>query len=78
MPDEFSNWRRIHERPRAKEPYVSKLRHIHRFGRVQRVNRAKREAERDRVIFLWVMAALLAVGIVVAVAAFLINRERPS
>ena len=54
---------------------MSKARHIHRFGRVPRVNKAKREAERDRVIFLWIMAAIVAVGIVVAVAAFIVNRE---
>jgi hypothetical protein len=27
------------------------------------------------VIFLWIMAALVAIGIVVAVAAFLINKD---
>lgn len=74
MPDEFSSWRRMHERSPVKDPFVSKARHIHRFGRAERVNRAKHEAEKDRVIFLWVMAALVAIGIVVAVAAFLINR----
>ena len=75
MPDEFSSWRRMHDRPVAKDRFVSKARHIHRFGRVARVNRARKEAERDRVIFLWIMAALVAVGIVVSVAAFIINRD---
>ena len=75
MPDDFSNWRRQNDRPGGKEPFVSKARHIHRFGRPHQVNKAKREAERDRVIFLWIMAALVAVGIVVAVAAFIVNRD---
>ena len=75
MPDDFSSSRRMHERSSVKEPFVSKARHIHRFGRTARENRAKQEAEKDRVIFLWVMAALVAIGIVVAVAAFLINKE---
>ena len=75
MPDEFSSWRRMHDRSPVKEPFVTKARHIHRFGRPQRINQARREAERDRVIFLWIMAALVAVGIVVAVAAFIINKE---
>ncbi len=74
MPDEFSSWRRMHERSPVKDPFVSKARHIHRFGRSQRVNHSKHEAEKDRVIFLWVMAGLVAIGIVTAVAAFLINR----
>lgn len=74
MSDEFSSWRRLQERNQVKDQFVSKARHIHRFHRPQRVNRAKREAERDRIIFLWVMAAIVAVGIVVAVAMFLINR----
>jgi hypothetical protein len=75
MPDEFSSWRRMGDRPPVKEPFVPKALHIHRFGRKERVNRARREAERDRVIFLWVMAALVAIGIVTAVAAFIINKE---
>ncbi len=75
MSDEFSSSRRVHERPSEKEPFVSKARHIHRFGRHDRVNLAKLEAEKDRVIFLWIMAGLVAIGIVVAVAAFLINKE---
>ena len=75
MPDEFSSSRRIHERSPEKEPFVSKARHIHRFGRNDRVNHAKLEAEKDRVIFLWIMAGLVAIGIVVAVAAFIINKE---
>lgn len=78
MPDEFSSWRRLHERPQVKEPFVTKARHIHRFGRGDKVNTAKQEAERDRIIFLWVMAALVAVGIVVAVAAFIINKGGPA
>ena len=75
MPDEFSNWRRLHERPQVKEPFSTKARHIHRYGKPQKENRAKREAEKDRVIFLWIMAALVAIGIVVVVAAFLINKD---
>jgi hypothetical protein len=75
MPDEFSSWRRMHDRSPVKEPFVTKTRHIHRFGRPERINRAKREAERDRIIFLWIMAALVAIGIVVAVAAFIIHKE---
>lgn len=74
MSDEFSSSRRMPERSPVKEPFVSKARHIHRFGRHDRVNHAKREAEKDRVIFLWIMAGLVAIGIVVAVAAFLINK----
>ena len=75
MPDEFSSWRRLHSKQPVKEPFVTKARHIHRFSRGDKVNRAKLEAERDRIIFLWVMAALVAVGIVVAVAAFIINKD---
>lgn len=65
----------MQDRSTGKDAFVTKARHIHRFGRPERFNRAKREAERDRIIFLWVMAALVAVGIVVAVAAFIINRD---
>ncbi len=75
MPDEFSSSRRINERSPEKEPFVSKARHIHRFGRHDHVNLSKREADKDRVIFLWIMAGLVAIGIVVAVAAFIINKE---
>ena len=75
MSDEFSNWHRVQDRASVKEPFATKARHIHRYGRPQRVNHARREAERDRIIFLWIMAILVAVGIVVAVAAFLINKE---
>jgi hypothetical protein len=75
MPDEFSTWRRLHERSRTTEPFQTKSRHIHRFGRKRRVNVAKEEEARDRVIFLWVMAVLVGVGIVAAVAAFLIKKE---
>ncbi len=74
MSDDFSSSRRLQERTSEKDPFVSKARHIHRFHRPQKINRARREAERDRVIFLWIMAAIVAVGIVVAVAMFLINR----
>lgn len=74
MPDEFSNWRRLHERPQVKEPFTSKAKHIHRYSHPKRENTAKREAEKDRVIFLWIMAALVAVGIVVAIAAFMVNQ----
>jgi hypothetical protein len=74
MPDDFFSSRRMHEKPQVKEPFVSKARHIHRFNRSERVNQAKQEAERDRIIFLWIMAALVAIGIVVAVATFLINK----
>jgi hypothetical protein len=74
MSDDFSSSRRLQERSSEKEPFVSKARHIHRFHRPQTLNRAKREAERDRIIFLWIMAAIVAVGIVVAVGMFLINR----
>jgi len=74
MSDDFSSSHRLQDRSAVKDPFVSKARHIHRFHRPQHINRAKREAERDRVIFLWIMAAIVAVGIVVAVAMFLINR----
>jgi len=75
MSDNFSSWRRLQERSQEKDPFVSKARHIHRFHKPHHQNRAKREAERDRMIFLWVMAALVAVGVVVAVAMFLMNRQ---
>lgn len=75
MPDEFSTWRRLHERPRTNDPFQTKARHIHRFGRKRGQNVAKAEAQKDRIIFLWVMAILVGVGIVAAVAAFLIKRD---
>ena len=75
MADDFSSWRRLQERSQVKDPFVSKARHIHRFHKPQHQNQAKREAERDRAIFLWIMAALVAVGVVVAVAMFLMNRQ---
>ncbi len=77
MADDFSNWQRVNERPQVKEPFTSRARHIHRFGREKQINEAKKEAERDRLIFLWIMAALVAVGIVVAIGTFLINKEGP-
>lgn len=75
MADDFSSWRRLQERSQVKDPFVSKARHIHRFHKPQNQNQARQEAERDRTIFLWIMAALVAVGVVVAVAMFLMNRQ---
>lgn len=75
MSDNFSSWRRLQERSQSKDPFVSKARHIHRFNKPKSDNQAKREAERDRMIFLWIMAALVAVGVVVAVAMFLMNKQ---
>jgi hypothetical protein len=75
MPDEFTSWRRTNDRSPDRDRFVTKARHIHRFGRPQRVNQARREAERDRVIFLWVMAGLVAIGIVVAFAVLVINKD---
>ncbi len=75
MPDDFSSQRRIHERPRTNEPFQTKARHIHRFGRRRGQNTAKIEAARDRMIFLWVMTILVSVGIVVAVATFLVKKD---
>jgi len=75
MSDDFSSWRRLQERSQVKEPFISKARHIHRFNKPHHTNRAKREAERDRIIFLWIMAALVAVGVVVSVAMFLMNKQ---
>lgn len=75
MSEDFNSWRRLQERSQVKEPFVSKARHIHRFHRPHHENRAKQEAERDRTIFLWVMAAIVAVGVVVAVAMFLMNKQ---
>ena len=74
MSDDFNSGRRAQERVSDKDRFVTTARHIHRFNRPQRVNPAKREAERDRVIFLWVMAALVSIGIVVAVSMFLLNK----
>jgi hypothetical protein len=75
MPDDFSSWRRLQERSQVKDPFVTKARHIHRFHKPHHQNRAKREAERDRMIFLWIMAILVAVGVVAAVAMFLLNKQ---
>jgi hypothetical protein len=75
MADDFSSWRRLQERSQVKDPFVSKARHIHRFHKPPIQNHAKREAERDRMVFLWIMAALVAVGVVAAVAMFLMNKQ---
>jgi hypothetical protein len=75
MSDDFSSSRRLQERNQDKDRFVSKARHIHRFHRPRIENRAKQEAERDRMIFLWIMAVLVSVGVVVSVALFLLNRS---
>jgi hypothetical protein len=75
MPDDFTSSPRLADRTADKDPFVSKARHIHRFNQPRRVSRAKREAERDRVVFLWIMATLVAVGVVVSVAMFIINKS---
>jgi len=77
MPDDFTSWQLHAERARDKEPFVSRARHIHRFNQPRGVNRARREAERDRVVFLWIMAALVAVGVVVAVTMFILKQSGP-
>jgi hypothetical protein len=77
MPDDFTSSQRLADRAQDKEPFVSKARHIHRFNQPRRVSRARREAEKDRMVFLWVMAALVAVGVVVAVAMFIVNKSGP-
>jgi hypothetical protein len=74
---ERSSGPRVRERTQVKEPFVSKARHIHRFHRPHEEHRAKKEAARDRVIFLSIMAAVVAVGVVVAVALFLMHRQTP-
>ena len=68
MPDDFEKWNRVQDRRGSSDRFVSRARHVHRFNSPRAVNESRLEARRDRLIFLWVVGILVAVGAIVVVA----------
>jgi hypothetical protein len=74
MSDEFSNWQRRESRSSSeKKPLDVKWRATHGAGyRTKSDNPYKAEAERDRVIFRWVMISVFIVACIIYLLFFLI------
>ncbi len=74
MPDEFSKWQQQPESPDQPSGFKSRARHLHRFKERERLNPYKREAARDRIIFLIVMGFILVGGSVFAIILLTSNK----
>jgi hypothetical protein len=70
MSDEFSKWQRPAGKPETKKPMEVKWKATHGAISKKGDNPYKAEADRDRKIFLWIMAIGLLAAIMVYVIFF--------
>jgi hypothetical protein len=73
MSDQFSKWQRPLGKPETKKPLEVKWRATHAGSARPKdgSNPYKAEADRDRVIFRWVMLLLVVAGLAIYVMVFL-------
>lgn len=67
MPDEFQSWERAQRPTERRGSFTPKVSAVKFAGHAPRENRYRREAERDRIIFRWLMSAVLIVALLLGI-----------
>lgn len=67
MPDEYQSWERVQQSAGSRGPFTPRVSTVKVAGHGPRENPYRKEAERDRIIFRWVMGGVIVVGLMLAI-----------